>query len=216
VPGKADYEARRATAQSEREPKHGKIWFLPSDPTAFWTALLFVATGASVGVLWKTDTTLHQTLESNNRAWIAPYKTKQISPLNVGEDIKVELLYKNVGQSPAMKATWKMGLRPVPRGYIAGQIGAVIPDNKSCKDLGSTQGTLTIYPGTDEPYVAAIIKGAQFTQAMLDRKETLFWTGCITYETYEKRRQAPFCYVLRSLPDGHWVWEACDPGEDAT
>jgi hypothetical protein len=67
---KENYEARKAAYQAKREADKSKRWWFnqraPIDRftgwLVTWTFLLFIATVINAGVLWKTDSTLHDTL----------------------------------------------------------------------------------------------------------------------------------------------------------
>src|SRR3981081_2429406 len=72
------------------------------------TACLFVGTIVSALILWKTDTTLRETLEINQRPWLAisaaPIGDVEISDED-GLSSVIEYSLKNSGRTPAVGAT---------------------------------------------------------------------------------------------------------------
>jgi hypothetical protein len=70
-----------------------------------WTALLFVGTVVSAGILLKTDMTLRETLEVNQRPWLAISATPS-GDVEIGDkeglSFPVEFTIKNSGKTPGV------------------------------------------------------------------------------------------------------------------
>jgi hypothetical protein len=92
-----------------------KWWFKQREPIdrftgwlVAWTALLFIATIVSAGILWKTDNTLRETLEVNQRPWLA-ISARPIGDAGINDDgvlsLPVEYSLKNSGRTPAVGVT---------------------------------------------------------------------------------------------------------------
>jgi hypothetical protein len=88
----------------------GSLKKIDSLITALATVLLAAITAVlTLIAYWQySDTTLHDTLVANNRAWIAPigiWHDRQ-KPFIVGEPINYFLEFKNVGKGPALRLKW--------------------------------------------------------------------------------------------------------------
>jgi hypothetical protein len=113
---KEEYETRkgqRAAKQAEQERARQKQpwWFNQSDPISrltgglvVWTALLFIGTGISAFVLWKTDNTLRETLVATERPWIIA-ETSISGPFvytDDGASVTLTVHMRNIGHTPAL------------------------------------------------------------------------------------------------------------------
>lgn len=164
-----------------------------------WTALLFAGTGVSGAILWKTDITLRETLEVNQRPWLAisatPIADAEIS--DSGLFLPIEYSLKNSGRTPAVGATIEDDL------YVGG--GAFdVPDaqRKACSrnqvklkddDLGvgysvfpddivKSQNTLS---ATQDQISGAVATNDAFQHAVKiprDKTSLNIWiVGCVNY-----------------------------------
>jgi len=168
---------------------------------ALWTALLVIVT---LGGAFLTDHTLKETLERTNRAWIAPYRITMESPVTLGADVSTTMYYKNVGQSPALKTHWKMEMVRA-RFDNSDSSSIILPENTTCSSLKG-EGSMTIYPGADQPDTLKVLRGEKIDENILQRKQAIVWYGCIKYESYDKPRQSPFCYVFSRAVQTRWVF----------
>lgn len=208
------YHARKAADRrraQEREPM--PYWWLGQrDPVArftkwlvCWTALLFVGTIGSAIVLWITDHTLRETLEANNRAWIAIVNANLEAAIEVGQPVRSNLLYRNSGQSPALKVVYRMR---VSRSTFLPNKSLPLPQTNICDEV-EFPGIITVFP-SDKPSQTYFPQSRRpaIDRAIIDGKESLIWDGCFKYETYKKPRKTRFCYWLRQDGDS-WYWQDC-------
>lgn len=202
-----------STAQSSRSSKHRKTkylwWFQRREAVdrytgwlMVWTALLTVVTLASVGVLVITDMTLRDSLEANNRAWIAVSDARLDNSLGDGLRVLAHLNYKNIGQSPALNVNHLMMIQKI-------KIGETIKTRSSdvCELVYSGPGT-TLFPGIELATTFPFEGTVSADSDVIDGKAVLYWRGCFRYETYKKMRTSQFCFWLRH--DGpKWYWNDC-------
>jgi hypothetical protein len=173
-----------------------------------WTALLFVGTTISAIILKITDSTLRETLEANNRAWVAVITARLDNIPEAGLPISGALTYKNIGPSPALNTNYVMFLQRLP--ILDKNLGVKSPHDDVCSAV--PDGNLTIFPGYE--FGTAFPSSAETiaTSAVIKGDEILYWRGCFVYETYQKIRHTQFCYYLRH-GEPRWYWQNC--GTDA-
>jgi hypothetical protein len=217
---KEQYEARKA-AERARQAENDKTrekqpwWFNqpnPIDRFTGWlvavTALLFVATVINAIILWITDHTLKQTLEANNRAWIAPsgalLNTRPTTNLVLEQPIEPTLLYRNSGQSPALNlgSAMEVILADSPEGTFT------IEPSKICD--GVAPGGSALFPSATSITISFPADNPKivFNDAIQDTKKVVMWRGCFRYETYGKPRKTEFCFWLRKNGP-QWYWHDC-------
>lgn len=215
---KARNAAREARRAEKRQPPKKDVWWfrepLPIDRFTGWlvafTALLFIATIVNAVVLWITDHTLRETLEANNRAWIAVTgATADYSPV-LNQAVTAKIGLRNSGQSPALKLAYGMSIK-----------GAVADSKESFaflkEDICNTvpfPGGETMFPSaTSQDFNFTTTGQTKYTQEVIDKKIVLFLRGCAKYETYKKIRSTRFCYWLREN-GGKWYWHDCGTEAD--
>ena len=110
-------------------------WFGETDPIARYTKwlsaytfLLATATILSAIILWRTDTTLRETLEVTERPWlsIGAVPTGDIESDDIGFSVQIEYLIKNTGRSPAIEA------RVFDKIYVGGLTGLLDAEKEIC------------------------------------------------------------------------------------
>jgi hypothetical protein len=214
-----EYKARNAArearrAEKQQPPKKFVWWFrepLPIDRFTGWlvafTALLFVATIVNAIVLWITDHTLRETLEANNRAWVAVTSAISDAAPVLNQVVTAKVNLRNSGQSPALKFAYWMNIVGVA---AEGEDKFTYPEGDICSSA-SYPGATTMFPSaTPVDFGFTTIAQIRYTQEMIDKKVVLFLRGCAKYETFKKMRFTRFCYYLRDKgASGRWYWHDC-------
>lgn len=201
------------TNPEQPRPKREPWWFNqpnPIDRFTGWlvavTLLLCIATVINAYILWITDHTLRDTLEANNRAWIAITAAVLESNPALDQPIQVRLHYRNSGQSPALKLSYAMRMDAIAAPTQGQTVDLTGED--FCKTVPFPGGG-TLFPSSESVGggfpTASLIKA---NAAILSGAVILVWKGCFRYETYGRHRQTDFCYWLRK--DGiRWGWQDC-------
>lgn len=165
-----------------------------------WTALLFVGTMASAIILWRTDSTLRETLDASNRAWISVVDAELQNTPAEGLPLLGNLNYQNIGKSPALNANYVMFLQELPTDKSGGR---ATPTDDACRAVKA--GTLAIFPSEKHAAMFPYGKEGAPSSAVMKGEAVLYWRGCFQYETFERRRHTQFCFYLRhSGPTWHW------------
>jgi hypothetical protein len=212
-----EYKARNAArearrAEKQQPPKKDVWWFrepLPIDRFTGWlvafTALLFIATIVNAIVLWITDHTLRETLEANNRAWIAVTDIVGDGTPVLNHPVTVKVGLRNSGQSPALKLEYGMTIT----GVVWGSKEALAIWRDDVCNTIRYPGVGTMFPSaTSHEFKFTVEAQIPYTQEVIDKKTTLLLRGCAKYETFKKMRFTRLCYYLRDN-GGKWYWEDC-------
>jgi hypothetical protein len=169
-----------------------------------WTACLFFATILSVIILWRTDRTLHETIEASNRAWVSVVEARLDSIPAKGVPILGGIVFQNTGKSPALQVNYMMFIQGLPA-----DAKETLQDDV-CRSV--PPGASAIFPSEKHAISFPYGKEGVPTSDVMEGKTIFFWRGCFTYETFERRHHTRFCYYLRhSGPSWHWQ----DCGMDA-
>jgi hypothetical protein len=210
-------EQQNETSSSGDEPAAGdaarKVWWfrqpIPIDRftgwLVAWTALLFVATVINAMILGITDVTLRDTLEANNRAWLAITGAYLDNTPEADLQVLAHLTYKNVGQSPALQINHMMIMQRADAPDK--ERGAPIPKDDVCSKIADAPGS-AVFPGVQLGTAIPFGREAVVDKAIIDEGAVLFWRGCFKYVTYKKIHTTQFCYWLRHNGPS-WHWQDC-------
>jgi hypothetical protein len=209
-------EASQSASKPEKPDQQYDYWWFNHPGTierftgwlVVWTALLFVGTMASAIILWRTDRTLHETLDASNRAWISIVSANLDEMPSEGLPILGSVTYQNIGKSPALKANYVMFLQELPTDKSGGR---TTPTDDVCRAVET--GTLAIFPS--EKYGASFPNGKEGapSSAVMKGESVLYWRGCFSYETFERRHHTQFCFYLRHSGPA-WHWQDCGTEAD--
>ncbi len=195
--------------------QHDGWWFKHPGPIerltgwlVLWTALLFVGTTASAIILWRTDRTLHETLDASNRAWISIVDASLDNTLIENKPILGSVTYQNIGKSPALKANYIMFLQALKKNDPTTARETLADD--VCRAV--IPGNLAIFPSEKHASSFPYGKEGVATPEILNGETVLYWRGCFRYETFERQRHTQFCFYLRHS-GAAWHWQSC--GVDA-
>lgn len=172
---------------------------------ALWTAFLFAATVINAIILFVTDQTLRDTLEANNRAWLAVTVASLDNMPAEGLPLLGHVTYKNTGHSPAMDMNYVMFIQILP--VEKSDIG------ESCNLLPPKSRDLTLFPGNEMSTIFPYSREAVVSKDVIDGKLILYWRGCFRYKTYGKNRTTDFCYFLRHNGPT-WSFQDCGTKAD--
>lgn len=159
-----------------------------------------------------------EVLESNQRAWVVPEAVRiegdLISPLTL------RISFTNTGRDVAVGISQNFG--SYDHLLKIDSVGTPYTDadfewraNRFCSIRQNQTGfEPTIYPNGKHSMLAYVFNHANDPKIdeIKAKKRTVVVMGCLTYKTFEKIRQSPFCFYLqpyrdRSIEDA--TFEAC-------
>jgi hypothetical protein len=185
------------------------------DPLARYTKWLGVFTGAlalativSAIVLWKTDTTLQETLIASNRAWL-----HLEHPIKANETASGLIYFGNVGHAAATNvghhsegASVAIGsYHPGPPEEEAFRFRDAIhalqmPD--SCEIARKQRFAGVVYPlSSDSETKPATVGGKWVTSEIENGGGFLVIKGCLTYETMGEAHSSKYCFIYNPKVD---------------
>jgi hypothetical protein len=192
-----------------------KRWFeLPNPIDRFtgwlvaWTALLTAATIINAIILGITDHTLKETLEANNRAWIAIKTVTLENAPGLGLPVLGHMIYKNTGRSPALNMNYVMLLQRVDLNSEGRPKYGRATSEQVCERV-LPGGNLAIFPGDDLAAAFPSGREAVADEELLEGRTLLYWMGCFRYQTYQRTRKTFFCYRLHHNGPS-WHWQQCE------
>jgi hypothetical protein len=168
-----EYKARNAArearrAEKQQPPKKNVWWFrepLPIDRFTGWlvafTALLFIATIVNAVVLWITDHTLRETLEANNRAWVAVTDAIGDPTPGLNQVVTAKISLRNSGQSPALKLAYWMSIAGV---VAESEEKFIFPTDDVCSAV-SYPGGMAMFPSATSQNFGFTTIGQGFSSA---------------------------------------------------
>jgi hypothetical protein len=159
--------------------------------------ITFLASTATLVILyWTLQESKSATIEAN-RAWIAPVsadlKSQTFPPINF------IINYTNIGRSPALYLI-DGNVSPAfvsgsPSGVESGE--TPLPAGLACDNVAPDKANgRAIYPLHDSHILATAARSAPDYQPLLNGTETLFIRGCIAYLTFSQPHRVGFCFYL--------------------
>jgi hypothetical protein len=211
-----------ATEKAERRTANA-TWFI-----GFFTVVVAIVGTLQFCALQKTNIIA----ESSERAWIAPLSLVLDTdhPPMVGQPLRVNLLYENIGKGPALNIAHKFNqpgfFEPPPPGLPWQDMRFGV--NTTCDGLITAAGGPVVFPsghyaiqyeiGLPNGYLTdAMIRGAATAPETLG-KPVLFVQGCFAYETVGQRRISAYCFFLFpqwDIPIAKWNFRICTDGNEA-
>lgn len=226
---KEQYKARAAdTYHRCEEWFKGPWWFKEKEPVAkftgwvmAYTGLLAIVAALQLCTLERTDQTLHKTLVTANRAWLAPLEARLDGEIVDGETVKVKLSVINTGRGPAFDVIARGGL------YTFSALDFE-PKGLDFIDAAKEGCALEYYPRRNRPvyfpqnvYPIHADESAAFPgqpirgdDALRNGEKVLTAHGCVAYRTFDNPRHSMFCYFFRKgvnpakleiCPRGHYA-----------
>lgn len=161
-----------------------------------------------------------------NRAWISPRLVELAGPIQVGQPIKIQVVFDDAGKTPALEVEFhgqgkylksndgrplapeayrniKFGLNIACDAAVSAYIGAIYPasnfaGNYSAFDIGENDPTIV--------------------PAVIGRTMVIGVQGCYKYKTMGSWHSSKFCSYLEpdpAKPPAQWVFKNCGDGSDA-
>jgi hypothetical protein len=230
----AAVEATPETPATEtRDVAHGpKCCARLEKPKPFWKSMEFwLASGTWVLAaitFWATRDS-ESSIETSERAWVAPVEARLDEPLEKDRPIKVVVLLENSGKQPALnvqnvasggitlpfsneEAAQQQKNRPSP------------PAEEQCTGYPKQNGVsfydgIVIYPSTVRHLQASIQDSFVADQSVLSGGRTFFVHGCATYDTIGGHHSSEYCFWLGPRVDpvtGNRKFQPCLGGNKAT
>jgi hypothetical protein len=151
------------------------------------------------GALDKTDHTLKDTLVASNRAWLGPVDAVLDEQLQIGQPIKVSIIFENTGRAPALDVLNSPGegvAEPISP-QEAAQQQKTGPYRGTAKPVCGTphSGYPAVFPAANRPFEVdapqafgadIVIKGAG----------TFYVYGCAAYRTMDEVHTSQYCFWL--------------------
>jgi len=134
------------------------------------------------------------------RAWVAPTNARLTEGLSVGEALKVEVQYANVGKEPALDVRPIYTFKQVSGVHFADNtFNSLIEADNICKDVKPAPGADVIYPGQPDGY--KLLFGLPPNWAGEDfatGKSVLVLEMCFAYSTVSEVHRTSLCYFFRN------------------
>jgi hypothetical protein len=153
------------------------------------------------------------------RSWITPTDVHLDSPLKEGMDINITVSYQNIGRDPARELT----INGAPVTYFMEPGTNPWPENITCKDVTPIQGGEVVFPSSSATWAREFSYASRpigSISLITSLARTLFFHGCIGYETLGKFHKTKFCYILKPKSKGEvdtmkWNFVHCPTGYTA-
>ena len=160
-------------------------------------------------------------LVSSQRAWLSPTGARVIGQLAKGQQLEIEISYRNFGREPAIISA---EYDPVAETKYANATTGRAQDipaftNATCYSARPVGRGLVVYPGSAKDYTNILILPDDSWDAnILSGELILYVTGCFTYESISSIHHSAYCFYLK--PEPHrapetWNFYDCGSGNFA-